>query len=645
MNKILKLFFITFSISIGFSLISCQTNQTPPTKTTYQVIFEDYDGTILKEETVEENKYATAPIDPVREGYTFIGWDKKFSKINSDITITALYEKLKVVTFNSFCDTSITPQLIKKGRCATEPTPPIKEGYTFLGWYLNDVKWVFASFVEEDITLDAKWTLNEYSITYDLGVGTAQNPTTYTVEDTITLNNPTHSDYEFIGWTTEDNEIPSMNVTINKETNDKHFIANYKNVKLQLNENDEYEVAGLIYEQSTTALIPNYYNGKKVTLIKENAFISNYSLQSIKIPENITQIGLCAFWGCTSLTDFFVDSNNEYFQSIDGSLYSKDATILHQYALAKKDTLFKIPEGVVTIGPYAFSYSQYLITLRIPNSVTTIEPYAFAYNISLNKVIFEENSNLTTINENAFVECFNLTNINLQDKLTTIQKYAFWNCSNLLSINIPQNIEYIGIKAFLGCSNLQYNIYNNLKYLGNKSNPYLVLIDVNDYNMTNCTIHKDTKLITPCAFSNKINVSHIDVEENSQYLKSIDGTLYTKDEKTLIKYAPGNKETDFITLSTITTIGEYAFLEAHNLENVIITNNVTTIQDFAFNNCHKLSNIYIPLSVENVGMYIFYLSIGVDIYCEAPSKPIGWDEKWEDGRYTGIHWNYTKENE
>lgn len=319
MNKILKLFFITFSISIVFSLISCQTNQTPPTKTTYQVIFEDYDGTILKEETVEENKYATAPIDPVREGYTFIGWDKKFSKINSDITITALYEKLKVVTFNSFCDTSITPQLIKKGKCATEPTPPTKEGYTFLGWYLNDAKWVFASFIEEDITLDAKWVINEYNITYDLNGGTAQNPITYTVEDTITLNNPTHPDYEFIGWTTEDNEIPSMNIAINKETTDKHFTANYKNVNLLLNENDEYEVIEFIYETNTTAIIPNYYNGKKVTSISEKAFKANNYLQNVQIPENITHIASGSFFGCMNLTDINVDPNNQYYQSIDGN--------------------------------------------------------------------------------------------------------------------------------------------------------------------------------------------------------------------------------------------------------------------------------------------------------------------------------------
>lgn len=274
-----------------------------------------------------------------------------------------------------------------------------------------------------------------------------------------------------------------------------------------------------------------------------------------------------------------------------------------------------------------------------------MEKYSLAYNDYLTKVIFEEDSNLTTIGESAFEECFNLISINIQDKLTNIQKLAFWNCSNLTAINIPQTIEYIGVEAFLSCSNLQYNIHNNLKYLGNESNPYTALIGVNDHDMTKCIIHKDTKLIYQKAFYSAISLSHIDVEENSQYFKSIDGNLYSKDEKTLIKYAPGKTETAFFTPSNITTIGEYAFLENQYLENLTITSNVSTVQDFAFTECVKLKNIYIPISVTDVGIYIFHLTFGTKIYCEALSKPAGWADEWEDARYNRIYWNYIKENE
>ena len=62
---------------------------------TYTVIFKDYNGTVLKEEAVEEGNDATAPADPTREGFKFIGWDKDFKNINSNLIITLLlFEKL-----------------------------------------------------------------------------------------------------------------------------------------------------------------------------------------------------------------------------------------------------------------------------------------------------------------------------------------------------------------------------------------------------------------------------------------------------------------------------------------------------------------------------------------------------------------------
>lgn len=61
------------------------------------VTFVDYNGTILKTEIVEVGQSATAPADPVRNGYNFIGWDTDFSNVATDVTVTALYELIPVV--------------------------------------------------------------------------------------------------------------------------------------------------------------------------------------------------------------------------------------------------------------------------------------------------------------------------------------------------------------------------------------------------------------------------------------------------------------------------------------------------------------------------------------------------------------------
>ena len=65
-----------------------------PSPVTYTVTFVDYNGTELKVETVESGKSATAPVDPTREGYTFVGWDKEFNNVTSDLTVTAQYQEI-----------------------------------------------------------------------------------------------------------------------------------------------------------------------------------------------------------------------------------------------------------------------------------------------------------------------------------------------------------------------------------------------------------------------------------------------------------------------------------------------------------------------------------------------------------------------
>ena len=59
----------------------------------FNVSFVDWDGTVLKSDPIEEGRAATAPANPTRDGHTFTGWDADFSRVTSDLTVNALYEK------------------------------------------------------------------------------------------------------------------------------------------------------------------------------------------------------------------------------------------------------------------------------------------------------------------------------------------------------------------------------------------------------------------------------------------------------------------------------------------------------------------------------------------------------------------------
>lgn len=71
---------------------------------TYVVTFCDYNGTTLKTETVNSGEGATAPTDPTRNGYTFMGWDKTFNEITESITVTAQYEIVENQTCINYTD-------------------------------------------------------------------------------------------------------------------------------------------------------------------------------------------------------------------------------------------------------------------------------------------------------------------------------------------------------------------------------------------------------------------------------------------------------------------------------------------------------------------------------------------------------------
>jgi uncharacterized repeat protein (TIGR02543 family) len=63
----------------------------------FTVTFEDFDGTVLATDTVDWNTAATAPADPVRDGYTFTGWDADFTAVTANMTVTAQYTQNTVI--------------------------------------------------------------------------------------------------------------------------------------------------------------------------------------------------------------------------------------------------------------------------------------------------------------------------------------------------------------------------------------------------------------------------------------------------------------------------------------------------------------------------------------------------------------------
>ena len=160
------------------------------------VTFVDYDDTELKSETVKEGEAAIAPSDPTREGYTFTGWDKDFSKVLEDMTVTAQYEiNVYTVTFVDKDGKTLKTENVEWGNAATAPDAPAVEGWTFSGWdkAFNVVK--------SDLTVQAQYTINTYTVTFvDYNDEVLKTETVEWGENATAPAQPTREGYTYTGW-------------------------------------------------------------------------------------------------------------------------------------------------------------------------------------------------------------------------------------------------------------------------------------------------------------------------------------------------------------------------------------------------------------------------------------------------------------
>ena len=110
------------------------------------------------------------------------------------------------VTFQSEGGSEVASQ-IRANTPADQPADPTKEGYTFIGWYNGESEWNFETPVTADLTLTAKWQVNQYTITFKPENGGQDIVIKQDYGTAITAPaNPTKTGYTFAGW---DREIPT----------------------------------------------------------------------------------------------------------------------------------------------------------------------------------------------------------------------------------------------------------------------------------------------------------------------------------------------------------------------------------------------------------------------------------------------------
>lgn len=157
MKKAYVFFCLLAVLLLSVQLFSCGTE-------THTVVFLDETGAVLKTETVEHGKNATAPAPSEREDTVFDAWDRAFDQVTEDLTVRAVYrpKEYLTVSFYDYSGRLLSDARVKELDDAIAPASPTREGYSFVGWS-EDLKGI-----RENKKVYAKYELTEADNVFDL---------------------------------------------------------------------------------------------------------------------------------------------------------------------------------------------------------------------------------------------------------------------------------------------------------------------------------------------------------------------------------------------------------------------------------------------------------------------------------------------
>ena len=199
----------------------------------------------------------------------------------------------------------------------------------------------------------------------------------------------------------------------------------------------------------STVILPSTINSWPVTKIGEDALKDNTTITSVTIPASVTEIGSNAFAGCTNLTsvNYAGDWSNLTIQSGNPAVQDAANAPLFDFEFILNNTAV-----VVTNYKYNGAAADVTIPSRYQGKPVTTIGHAAFFNSAVTSVTIPDS--VTSISDEAFINCPKLTNISIPNSVTYIGFSAFSSCTSLKSITLPSSLSFISGALFLGCSQL-----------------------------------------------------------------------------------------------------------------------------------------------------------------------------------------------
>ncbi len=667
------------------------------------------------------NEILTLPDAPQKENYSFEGWyfdNESFEDeltadfyqkiaLKSDVNVYAYYELIneEPKEFKVSFDTNGGSKVKDVVTSIIESEPvTTRDGYTFLGWYLEESfinKVTFPFEVTKNQTLYAKWEENTYNVHFELNGGTGVSDLKTNKIEKEPL--PKRDGYTFLGWYLEESFLNKVTFPF-EVTKDQTLYAKWEEnvpdaISFTVNEEGVLTSVEGISEVNNEVEIPSKINDVDVIEIGDEVFINNLFIKKLVIPESVKSLGNKMCYGAKNLEEVV------------------------------------LPNNITVIPDYAFENCSSLTNINIPTSLVQIRANAFSQT-ALKEFIAPES--LKEIWLYAFKDAKELRNVELKN-VTKIGDMVFENCEKLESIVIPETLEEIGASVFGGCSSLQdidlpnkplaldHNTFYGSAYYEDKSNwengvlyvdNYLLAINsdflnVTEYevkegsiaiannaflnnarNLTKISLPEGLKLIGEKAFSSLYKLSSVNIpssvdtigynafasteiysdttnwSDNGLYIDGWlvnvqntkisefevkEGTIGVSNGSDVSFFPSSARKITKLTLPTsLRYIGKNSFKQLTLIKEITLGGSLEFIKEGAFSVCSslekvnldectnlaligdqafsqaKINEITIPESVLEMGELVFNQNrANLIVHCMVSEKPASWDSNWD----------------
>lgn len=413
----------------------------------YTVTF--YDGeNVISSLTTAGNEILSIPTAPTKEDYEFIGWylDKdvwsieltadsyKDKPLTSNLSVYAYYKQSSpvqpeeyLITF--YDDKSVIGNVTTAGNeTIVLPQAPFKQGYEFIGWYLDKDVWnnEFTADSYKDKPLTDNLNVYAYykEITFTVSFFTDGGSNVNTVNVSVIMDSPyTYKDgYDFAGWYLDANLTQKAEFPF-YPSKDTVLYAKWEAKTLEFLLDSSNSIIGISgIPEDGVLIIPSSINGVKVQGIASYAFQNNQDIVSVEISSDIVNLGVGCFRDCKNLKSVKM---SDKMTVMPDNIFER-CTSLNEVTL---------PASLVEIRSDAFCGSA-IRNIVLPKSVKSIWQFAFKDCSYLESI---DLGNIKYIGQGVFQNCTSLNKIVFPDSLEEIEgNYMFSGCTNLTEIVLPE---------------------------------------------------------------------------------------------------------------------------------------------------------------------------------------------------------------